>query len=699
MNSSKVFLLDLAHTGRGYSSEYVPLGIGCIKSYLMAFSDYSDQIEVSLFKNPQKAIDNYLAQRPGVVGFSNYSWNFHLANSIAREIKKTEPKTLIVFGGPNYPLEDASRKEWFKKAEAVDLNIIGDGEQSFTEVFDFWCECQDIEALKRRGFDGCHALVDGKLYKANDAIPRIKNLDLAPSPYLQGYFDEWLREEMFIPMMETTRGCPFSCTFCEKGTNIWSKINRKSMERFAAELEYVAQRYPGKLLALADDNFGMYEQDIEYSKAIARIIEKYDYPYFVSTNTGKNRQENILKAAEILRGALHFTASVQSMDDEVLQNVKRKNIRYDVLLNAANQALSYDSTTRSEVIIGLPGDTLQKHKETIYKLLDAQIRILHVFTLIFLEGTELATTVQRDLWRMQSRYRVNSGCFGMYSFGGKDILSAEVEEVCVASKTMPFEDYVECRMLTFTVGLFYSDLFLVEIYRFLENFGIKASAVVDRLHQNRKRFSSVLLDLYQQFEEATRAELWGSEEELRSYLTSTREGFERYILGDEGRNLIFTYRGMALMSHMDEVIHEAFCFAEELLREVGESIYLEHAEYLEELKRFCIYRKRNVFDHRRSYRDRFNYDFESLAENDFKGLPQKLAEPVEIEFYSSQQQVKMMTVHGTDLLGIRKIFSRWDIGRLQRSLRLLTPGETKPAAQEPRFHPYEKIIREPYQSH
>jgi hypothetical protein len=116
------------------------------------------------------------------------------------------------------------------------------------------------------------------------------------------------------------------------------------------------------------------------------------------------------------------------------------------------------------------------------------------------------------------------------------------------------------------------------------------------------------------------------------------------------------------------------------------------------LKRFCLYRKRNVFDHRRSYRDRFSYDFRSLAAEDFKGLPRTLSQPLEIEFYTSPQQVKMMTVHGTDLLGIRKIFSRWDIGRLQRSLRFLDP-DLGSAGQEPRFQPYERIIREPYQSH
>ncbi|MFO1463662.1 MAG: radical SAM protein [bacterium] len=676
----------------------MPLAIGCIKSYLLAFSRFAPEVEVRLFKDPQRAIDAFLEERPGMVGFSNYSWNFDLGTKIAREMKRLEPECLVVFGGPNYPLEDERCEAWFRKVEAADLYIIGDGEETFTKVFDFWYEYGDIEALKRRGFDGCHAMVDGRFFKANDAIPRMKQLDLAPSPYLQGYFDEWLGEESFIPMMETTRGCPFTCTFCEKGSLIWSKIHRKSVERFEAELEYVAQRYPGKLVALADDNFGMYEQDQDFARAIARVKEKYDYPYFVNTSTGKNKHQNILKVSEILRGSLQFMASVQSMDDEVLRNIKRKNISYEVMIQSAKQALSYDSTTRSEVIIGLPGDTLRKHQATVYKLIDADIRILHIYTLILLEGTELATTVERERWGMETKYRVNSGCFGAYSFAGRDLLSAEIEEVCVASRTMPFEDYIECRMLTFTVGVFYSDLFLNEIYRFLENFGIKPSQVIDRLFRNRKKFSPGLLDLFAQFEAATRSELWDSESALWRHLGATREGFEQYIQGGEGRNLLFNFRGMALKSYMEEVIEQAFEAVSDVLKAHDESVFREYEDYLAELKRFSLCRKVNVFDYSRRCRDVFHYDFMSLNESNFEGLPERLPQPVELEFFSTQQQVRMMTIHGTDLLGIRKIFSRWDIGRLQRSIRQVGRVRSgQPDAGEPRH--VERIVREPYQSH
>ena len=64
-----------------------------------------------------------------------------------------------------------------------------------------------------------------------------------------------------------------------------------NFERFEKELEYIAQRYKGKVLTLADLNFGMYNRDVEISKAIARIKDRYGYPYYIQVSTGKHEQE------------------------------------------------------------------------------------------------------------------------------------------------------------------------------------------------------------------------------------------------------------------------------------------------------------------------------------------------------------------------------------------------------------------------
>ena len=65
----------------------------------------------------------------------------------------------------------------------------------------------------------------------------------------------------------------------------------------------------------------MYNTDIEISQAIARVKEKYYYPYYIQVSTGKNNKPKVLQCAEILKGSMSLAASVQSLDKEVLLKI------------------------------------------------------------------------------------------------------------------------------------------------------------------------------------------------------------------------------------------------------------------------------------------------------------------------------------------------------------------------------------------
>ena len=325
--SETILIADLTHTGsKSYSPNLMPYPIGCIKSYLLEYSTHSSELSVEIFKDPQKFIDAFFSKKPAVIGFGNYVWNLELSTDLAREIKLLSPNTLIVFGGPNFPLEDKRREEWLRKRPFVDVYVVGDGEEGFRKIVDEWCKTHDINKVKQKEIPGCYSLINDKLCKTAEFSPRIEDLDKIPSPYLKGYLDEFLEDSRLSPLLESNRGCPFTCTFCVDGTDSRSKIYHKSVSRFEQELEYVATRYKGKMLTIADLNFGMYARDIEISNGIARIKEKYDYPYYIQVSAGKNNKPRILECASILKGSMGLAASVQSLDKQVLENVKRNNI-------------------------------------------------------------------------------------------------------------------------------------------------------------------------------------------------------------------------------------------------------------------------------------------------------------------------------------------------------------------------------------
>ena len=143
-----ILIADLTHTGsKSYSPNLIPYPIGCLKSHLLEYSMYYSELSVEIFKDPQKFIDAFLEKKPKVVGFGNYVWNLELSIDLAKEIKSLNPNTLIVFGGPNFPLENNQREQWLRKRPFIDIYVVGDGEEGFTKIIDSWYETHDISKV------------------------------------------------------------------------------------------------------------------------------------------------------------------------------------------------------------------------------------------------------------------------------------------------------------------------------------------------------------------------------------------------------------------------------------------------------------------------------------------------------------------------------------------------------------------------
>ena len=147
-------------------------------------------------------------------------------------------------------------------------------------------------------------------------IERIKDINNIPSPYLTGVLDEFF-DHPLVPLLETTRGCPFSCTFCADGLPEKSKIIRRNPERTKEELLYIAKRVKNNNeLMISDLNFGMYKQDLETAKMVAEIQKKYNYPTIIDTPAGKNMPERTIQVASTMKGWL-MGGAIQSTDSDV----------------------------------------------------------------------------------------------------------------------------------------------------------------------------------------------------------------------------------------------------------------------------------------------------------------------------------------------------------------------------------------------
>jgi hypothetical protein len=189
-------------------------------------------------------------------------------------------------------------------------------------------------------------------------------VNILPSPYLTGVFDAFtaVREDA---MVETNRGCPYGCTFCDWGSATLSKIRKFDLERVLEELEWLA-RHGFQRIGLCDANFGIFERDLTIARHVARLREEHGVPRTLAINYAKNNQSRLEPIVQTLSEASIFSfgvLSTQSMDAQTLSTIRRSNIkpeRYDELAFAMRKA---GLPLFAELMVLLPGQTLKSFKD------------------------------------------------------------------------------------------------------------------------------------------------------------------------------------------------------------------------------------------------------------------------------------------------------------------------------------------------
>ena len=622
-------MADLTHDSVGLATEVFPLNIGFIASYCK--KNFGEAVEVKLFKYIHDLEDDLYENPPDILALSNYPWCHRIDLAMFDLLARIRPEALRFMGGPNFPHEPSLQRDFLASRPIIDSHAYLDGEVPFSNfvkhVFEVGSLTRARKELKERSIQGCcHINRQGQL--VGGPIPiRLVDLDQIPSPYLSGLLDSFF-DGRLSPMIQTNRGCPFLCTFCSDGAKVVNKINQFSIERVKAELSYIGERVPKnvKSLFISDLNYGMYARDAEISAEIARLREVYDYPSYIDTTTGKNSKRRVIANIEKLSGALTLAMSVQTLTPVVLRNIKRENMRLDDFLGLKPAIDRLGLPTTSEVILGLPGETKESHIETLSQLISAGIDNVFSYTLMLLNGTELNAPEQRAKWGYKTKFRVLPRDFTRLR-NGENIV--ETEEVVIASNTLSFEDYVECRKFVLLLGA-------------VNNCGFRA--YMHFLVQNQLHVKNILLSIlgelnnasgaarqgavprklscyFQEFERETREELWDSEAELIAFF-QVQESFDGLIEGRFGANLLQTYKARIWAHAFEELAECSFAHMEALMHEKGADSKV--FEQLEQIERFCKAKTCNILGENRLQavpEIRLRYDIEAwISDPDPKPL-------------------------------------------------------------------------------
>jgi radical SAM superfamily enzyme YgiQ (UPF0313 family) len=668
----RVWLADLTYTQQTIASDVIPAAIGMLAEY--AAQEVPEISEIRLFKYPEDLIAAVEERRPDVLAFSNYVWNSALSLALAREIKVEHPELTIVFGGPNFPTVPREQEAVLRSVPWVDYYVTKEAERGFAQLLSaLFVSKFDKSRISGDVANLCYLAVDGT-FRSSPRVERVLNLEAIPSPYLSGRLDAFF-DGRLLPVIQTARGCPFTCAFCTEGQQYWNKVKHKPQTVVRDEIIYIAERLAelqqGRRrtdLLIADSNFGMFPQDLDTCRVIAETQDRFDYPKYINVATGKNKKERILEAAKLVRGAMKLAGSVQSLDPIVQQKMRRQNISADQIMSMAIQSSEIGTNTYSEVILGLPGDSIQAHFKTLQTLVDAGFNTISMYQLMMLVGTEFGSDEVKRTYEMVLKYRVVPRCFGSFQYRGHTINVAEIEEICVANSTLPYEDYLKCRKMNLIVNVFYNDGVFSEIIRFFKILGLSPWGWFLRIHEcTLDREFDELVDM---FLAETEGELWNDRGELQRFIES--EGvISRHISGELGSNLIFKYKALSLTRYFAATCRVAMSTLQDFLSEkMGDPSMRQLAGEIIAYKRLQV---EGLFDAETMSRcAEFRFDVSGIAKAaDAEDLIALAFEsPRFLTFVHSEEQQRSIAsyvgIFGNDTRGLTRILSRVFLKQLFR---------------------------------
>ncbi len=557
----RVYLADLGHNLLTLSSDVYPLGIANLASYALERLAGQVPLEFRIFREPQDLKAALDEEPPDVLGLSNYAWNHQLMRCFARYARRRDERTLVVTGGPNWPLTLPEQEAFVRSIPEVDIFVEGhtyEGEVAFCTLLQRIHETERRrEALLGEAIPG-NVFVDrsGNFVKGPE-VPRILDLDEIPSPYRRGLLDDFFCTGYF-PLLQVARGCPFSCTFCNSGVAENNHIYAHSIEEVQQDLLYIAERVkPEITLCLADDNFGMYRRDEEVADFLAHLQDKYGWPRYIRTTTGKNNATRIIKVMRKVRGALPMTAAVQSLNPTVLANIKRSNIKLETYRALQQELRRQGMQSYGELILCLPGETKQSFLDAVRSFLEAGAQRISAHQLMLLHGAELATPASRRKFGFETRFRIVARNIGNYT--GEPVI--ETEEMVVATPTFSFDDYLECRVFHLLLTIFCYEGNYEEAFEYAKSFGLGVFDVAMRLQRNLDHAPPAFRQVVDEFLRESHEELFETEEECLEW---ARDHYAGLVDGTLGGNLLSKYS----MIGRFYVTHEGLAFLESTLGEM-----------------------------------------------------------------------------------------------------------------------------------
>lgn len=387
----------------------VPMTTGRLKAYFQRFGKTAERCDLELVHfSMSHEIDVFLRERwdtelapraraavdaglDPVAAFSIYTWNAADFLRAIAHIRASCPGIQVIAGGPH-----VQRAQDFLYHDGIDVVVLGEGEATFQE----WLDCADRSEWS--GVKGLSYLEHGELQKTPER-ERFSDLDMLPSALDVIELRDAAGNPRFPRVAyETSRGCPFKCAFCEWGTGaIGTKMFQHSLERVRSDFERLIDGGVQDIW-LCDSNFGALREDLDKARIIVELRERTGRPSTFATSWSKTHNERVQEIVLLLQrhGLLqHYNLALQTLTPLALKLSNRKNMKSNRYEPIAKAMAEQGVQIATELIWGLPGDTLAEFEANLDRLISVFTNI-NIFGYTLLPGTEFFE--KREEYRIET---------------------------------------------------------------------------------------------------------------------------------------------------------------------------------------------------------------------------------------------------------------------------------------------------------
>jgi len=381
---------------------YPPLGLAYLSAMLNKIDIDHDILDLRLYPNWQEILVSKLKENNyTIAGMASTVFDHPSAKKLASIIKGHSKETKVIVGGAHPTLV---KDKILKEDKNFDFVLVGEGELTFSEL------C--IALRDNKDFNEIKGLVFRKENKIITNQERIFNNNLDELPYpdyskfdLKKYHGDTtikgiIKRKTIFPM-STSRGCPYSCTFCSVPVFTGKLFRIRSPENVIGEMKMLKEKYNVGKIDILDDNFTM---NLARAKNICKLMIENNINVKWSTPNGvrADRLDDELVGLMKKSGCDDIAVGIESVDNDVLKKMK-KGENIEAIERGIDLLKKHNINIKGFFIIGSNGETKESALRMIEFAKKHNFKQARFSMLIPYPGTEMASWIdQNDYWSVDN---------------------------------------------------------------------------------------------------------------------------------------------------------------------------------------------------------------------------------------------------------------------------------------------------------